>query len=97
MIPCSNIVLVLDDSFIATNLQSSLSRTRLVNHGINISAASLNHINGGGKMLDDDILLFDHSYVSTNMGYHFLGLHTHQNYTQQHHETTRTTIGSFDA
>jgi len=47
-------------------------------------------------MLDDDILLFDHSYVSTNMGHHFLVLHTYQNYTQQHHETTRTTTWSFD-
>ena len=95
--PCSDIVLVLDDSFIANNLQYSSLKRRLVNHGINVYDASLNHINGGGMMLDDDILFFDHSYVSTNMGHHFLSLHTNQNYTQQHHETTRTTTWSFDA
>jgi len=96
MIPCSNIdnVLVLDDCFVTNNLMSSSSRTRLANHRLNIFAASLIHINGGGMILDDDILLFYHSSLSTNMGHHFLGLHTHQNYTQQHHETTTTTTGS---
>ena len=95
MIPCSNIdnVLVLDDSFVASNLLSSSSRTRLVNHRPNVSAASFNHINGGGgMMLDDHILLFhQYSSVGTNMGHHFpleLSHPTDQNSTRQHHETT---------
>lgn len=95
VIPCSNIdnVLVLDDSFLANNLLSSSSRTRLVNHRPNVSAASFNRINGGGMMLDDHILLFDHSSVGSNMGHHFpfeLSRTTHQNTTRQHHETTTT-------
>jgi len=76
-----------------------------VNHRSNVDAASLNHFNGGGMMLDDHILLFHHSFVSTNnMGHQFLGLHipfelslaTHQTSTQQHHETTTTTTRSYE-